>query len=373
VTVQIFSRDAALRRTGQVEDFRSLEMPLRFNRTSTWLLELDASSPAVPLLGKTDGLIVERDGVTLLSGPVTSRQRASKAESQTVTVSGVDDTVWLQRRLALPVPGGPPYTAVAYDDKSGAAETVLKYFVDRNLGPGATAARRLPRLTIPADLARGTTVRGRGRFHSLIELLQPLALAGGDIGFRIVQVGQALEFQVYEPADRTATAIFSEQLGNLAGFTYQESAPPADYVYIGGQGEGTAREFVEGGTQANIDLYGRIEAFKDRRDVDTVATLEQARAEALAESQPPTSLSINPIDTDAVSFGVEYGLGDRVTVVVDDEVIRDVVREVVLRLTPDGEVLTPVVGTPGASAPRSLELFANQERLSRRISPIERR
>lgn len=374
MTASLFTRDAALRRTGQVEDFRSLTMPLRFNRTSTWLLELDAGSPAVALLGRTDGLIVERDGVTLLSGPVVSINRESSGDRETVTVAGVDDTVWLDRRLVLPVPGGPPYTAAEYDDKSGAAETVLRWYVDRNLGPSASAARRLPYLTLAADLARGLSVRGRGRFHTLTELLQPLALAGGDLGFRIVQVGAGLEFQVYEPADRTGTAVFSRDLGNLAGYSYSTAAPAADYVYVGGQGEGTLREVVEGGTQADIDVYGRIEQFRDRRDVDTTATLEQARTEALAESQPGTSLSINPIDTPAVSFGVEYVLGDRVTVDVEGERIQDVVREVVLTLTSDrGEQVTPLVGTPGAASPQALALFARQERLDRRISNQERR
>lgn len=374
MSVTLFSRDATLRRTGQVEDFRSLTMPVRFNRTSTWLLELDARSPAVALLGRRDGLIVERDGMTLLSGPVVSINRESSGDRDTVTVTGVDDTVWLERRLALPVPTGPPYTAVEYDDKSGAAETVLRHFVDRNLGPGATVPRRLPYLTLPADLARGTSVRGRGRFHTLLELLQPLALAGGDIGFRIVQVGMGLQFQVYVPADRTATAVFSRELGNLAAYSYALTAPPADYVIVGGQGEGTARAFVEGGTQADIDVYGRIEQFRDRRDIDTVETLEQARTEALEELQPPTSLSISPIDTAAVAFGREYALGDRVTVLVDGEQIRDVVREVTLTLTPDrGEQLTPLVGTPGATSPSVLALFGKQERQDSRLSRIERR
>lgn len=372
--IRIFTRDRALRRTGQVEDFDSLRMPLRFNRTSTWVLELDAASDAVPLLGRTDGLIVERDGATLLSGPVVTPERTLQGGEEKVTVTGVDDSEWLERRRALPVPSGPPYTAAEYDDTTGPAETVLRYFVDRNLGPAATAARRLTYLTLPPDLGRGTTVRGRARFHTLLELLQPLALTGGDLGFRIAQVGAGLEFQVWAPVDRTATAVFSEELGNLAGYTYRESAPLANYVIVGGQGEGTARAFVEGGTQADIDIYGRIEAFRDRRDAPDTATLEQARAEALAESVPQTALSISPIDTEAVAFGRDYTLGDRVTVVIDGVPIRDVVREVVLTLTASGgETVTPVVGTPGAASPHALALFANQERLARRISPIERR
>lgn len=374
MTLSLYARDTALRRTGQIEDFRKIEMPLRFNRTSTWLLELDGASDAVSLLGKTDGLIVERDGVTLLSGPVTARERTSQGGRSTVVVSGVDDTVWLERRLALPVPSGPPYTAAEYDDRTAVAETVLRHFVDRNLGPAAVTARRLPYLTLPADLGRGLSVRGRGRFHTLLELLQPLALAGGDLGFRIVQVGGGLEFRVYVPADRTATAVFSEELGNLAGYSYRQGTPPADYVYVGGAGEGTARAFVEGGTQADIDVYGRIELFKDRRDAPDTPTLEQARLEALEESQVPTALSITPIDTAAVAFGVDYNLGDRVTVVVEGEQIQDVVREVVLTLVPDrGEQVAPVVGTPGATSPKVLPLFARQERLDRRVSQQERR
>lgn len=372
--VRLFTRDAALRRTGQVEDFASLTAVLRFNRTSTWLLALDAASPAVPLLGRTAGLIVERDGVQVLSGPVTAREVTSAQGKTTIIVAGVDDTVWLERRLALPVPAGPPYTAAEYDDQTGPAETVLRGFVDRNLGPTATAARRLPSLTLPASLGRGTSVRGRGRFHPLLELLQGLALAGGDLGFRIVQVGEALEFQVYVPADRTATAVFSEELGNLAGYTYREAAPLADYVYVAGQGEGTARAIVEGGTQSAIDIYGRLELFKDRRDAPDTATLQQSLTEVLAESVSPTALTITPIDTAAVAYGREYVLGDRVTVLALSEVIRDVVREVTLTLTPDrGEQIAPVIGTPGASSPRALALFARQDRLDRRLGQQERR
>jgi hypothetical protein len=374
VTLKIKARNSALRREGEIDDFLRFTMLLRFNRTSSWTLEVDAQSPAAALLDITGGIIVERDGFVLLSGPVLSRRSINAGGRRTITYAGVDDTAALEVRLALPVPAGPPYTAVEYDDKSGPAETVLRHYVDRNLGPGATVERRLPYLTFPADLGRGTSVRGRGRFHMLLELLQPLALAGGDLGFRIVQVDNALEFQVYVPADRTRTAVFSEEFGNLAGHDYSQTRPVANYVYVGGQGEGTARAVVEGGDAASITTFGRREQFRDRRDLDTTATLEQARTEALAETQAETALSISPIDTAAVSYGRDYRLGDRVTVVIEGEAVKDVVREVVLTLSLDrGEELTPVVGTPGARAPRDLALFAKQERQDRRLSKIERR
>jgi hypothetical protein len=371
---QVYTRDTALRRTGQIEDFTGLVMPLRFNAVSGWQLTLDAHSEGAQLLGLPGGIIVERDGVTLLSGPVTNAQRVLSGDGETLTVTGVDDTVWLERRLALPVPMGPPYTAATYDDRSGVAETVMRGYVDANLGPTAAAARRLPHFALAPDLGRGASVRGRARFHTLLELLQRLALAGGDLGFRIVQVDTTLEFQVYAPSDRTATAIFGFDFGNLVAYDYVLAAPSTDYVYVGGQGEGTARVFVEGGDQAVIDVHGRIETFRDRRDTDAVEVLEQERATALLEGVGKTVLSITPVDTDAVAFGRDYLLGDRVTVVIDGEPIRDVVREVQLSLTGDrGEVISPVVGTPGASSPTVPALFDAARRLSRRLSSLERR
>jgi hypothetical protein len=375
VTIKLEARDAALRRLDEIDDFTSLTMPLRFNRTSDWTLILDGDSVGASLLTETGGLIVTRDGETLLSGPVRKITRTLLDGRSTVTVTGVDDTVWLDRRLAVPVPAGPPYTSAAYHTVNGVAETVMRTYVDSNLGPSAIAARRLARLGLAADGLRGTSVKGSARFTMLLELLQALALSGGDLGFRIVQSGEALVFEVYEPADMTATAIFSVDFGNLVGYEYQTTVPQANYIYVGGGGEGTARVIVEGGDTASIDVHQRIEAsFRDRRDTEDTATLEQQRAETLLETQAQTSLSITPIDTDAVSFGTHYGLGDRVTVVIDGVEVQDVVREVLLTLTPDGgEVLTPTLGTPGATSPRVPDLFAAVARQARRLSFLERR
>lgn len=375
ITTSIETRDPGLRRTGHLEDFITLEMPLKFNQASLWSLTVDGTSDAAALLDDASGIIVARGDTVLLSGPITDRQSTLSNRRSTLTVSGLDDTCWLERRLVLPVPAGPPYTDAEYDDRSGPAETVMRYYVDRNLGPSATAARRLARLTLPPDLGRGAAVRGRGRFHTLLELLQGLALADGNIGFRIVQVNETLEFQVYVPSDLTATAIFSLELGNLAGYDYKTAVPTTNYAYVGGSGEGTARVFVEGGDQVSIDVHGRFETFRDRRDSALTADLEQQRTETLAEGAASTALSITPVDTEAVTFGRDYNLGDRVTVTVGNTPIADVVREVVLKLTADGaEELTPVVGTEGASQP-SLEtqITDQMRRQARRLSNLERR
>lgn len=374
MTLTVYARDPSLRRIGEIDDYLSLTMPLRFNKVSAWELVVSAQSAAAAMLTLTAGIIVVRDGVTLLSGPVTSLTRTAQGSRETVTANGVDDTVWLERRLALPVPSGPPYTAAAYDLVNGAAETVMRSYVDRNLGPSAVAARQLVGLTLAADLGRGTAVKGSARFEPLLGFLADLALQGGDLGFRIVQVGTGLQFQVYAPVDKTATAVFSVEFGNLEGYTYTATVPQADYVYVGGQGEGSARTIDEGGTTALIDTYGRREQFRDRRDTNDPTTLALARAEALAETKPTNALALTPIDTAAVTFGRDYGLGDKVTVVIAGVPVRDVVREITYSLSLSGsERVQPVVGTPGATNPDIPDLFDSMAAADRRLTNLERR
>lgn len=365
----LFPRQADLRRSGEVTDLTRLELVGRHNDVGTWVLELDRRSDAAELMLAAQGLVITRNGATLMSGPRIHRQVTSEGGKTRLLLAGVDDTVWLRRRLALPVPGGPPYTAQAYDVRRGDAETVLRAYVDANLGPGAIAARRLAGLTLPASQGRGAQVVAQARFQTLLEVAQAIGLAGG-VGFRLVQVGLDLQLEVYEPADRTRDAQFSTGLGNLAGFDYSETDPEATYAYVGGQGEGEARTIVEGGA---VGAPYRAEVFKDQRDTDDMDALVQSRDEALTEGAGTTALKLSPIDTDSVAYGREYRLGDRVTVLVDGVQLQDVVREVTLTYDSDGEKLAPVVGTPGARDPEVPRLFEQMHRQALRLSRLERR
>jgi hypothetical protein len=367
VTWRLFARDASMRRVAELDDFQSAEVVARHNATGAFMVDLPAS--AAPLFDFTAGIVFVRDGRTLLSGPVTGIRREWGDGVDKLVVSGPDDGVWLDRRLVLPVPSGPPYPE-AYDVRTGPAETVMRAYVDVNLGPAARPERRVPGLTLAPDGAQGRTVTGRGRFQTAQELLVRLALAGR-VGYRIVQEGNGLQFQVFTPADRTRTAIFSEGLGNLAGFTYDAQAAEANYVLAAGGGQGTSRTIRERGDSASIVRYGRIEVFKDQRHTTEPAELDQAVEEELAERADRVGLSIAPVDTEGLRFGVDYDLGDRVTVVVDGTPVRDLLREVTFRLGADGETVTPTVGTP--SHPGAvLGVFEQLRRLRSRVSGLER-
>ncbi len=347
---KLYVRDSGLSKVGEIDDFGKLDLISRFNQPGSFALDVPAGTDIASYLSvKGAGLILERDDLVdpIFSGPVIIKIKDWNKDQNRLTVSGPDDTIWLTRRLAYPVVTGPPYSAQAHDVRTGVCETIMRQYVNLNAGPGANTERQVTGLTLAADTTLGSSITGRARFNNLLEFLQGLALAGGDLGFRIVQSGSDIEFQVYQPTDKTATIIFSEELGNLRAYEYSVEAAEANYFIAGGGGEGVARTFQEKGDSQSIVDWGRIEQFRDRRDTTDTDELIQTIDEELLSKAEKTNLSTTPINTDAIAFLTDYGLGDKVTVMVDGEAIQDVIREVKITLTRDkGEVVTPTIGTP---------------------------
>jgi len=376
----IFLRDSSLRRVAVIEDYAELAILLRFNQSGGF----DFTAPAASLAGLLTpgaGVIIERDGVPLVSGPLDATRRTWAQDADHLILSGPDDGIALADRVALPVPlaapnsAGTAYAAAAYDVRTGAAETVMRGYVDANAGPGARPERAVPGLRLAAGLGRGGTITGRARFDALDELLRDLALAGGDLGFRVVQAtdAAALEFQVYPTRDLTSSAVFSAEYGNLRAYDYRRGVPPGTYLYVLGGGELTARAVIEGGDVGAIAAWRRREQAVDARNTADVGELTAQRDKELLDRRADVGLSVTPIDAPGLTFGVDYGLGDRVTVVVDGLPIREVVREVTLTLdTQGGETITPSVLSPGAGAPTVDALYATIAQLGARLGRLER-
>lgn len=407
---QIIVRDQYLNRIGEITDFQKLEFIPCFNDVGPFMLELPTDSEmAREIIKPKTGIIVKRNNQTLFSGPVTRRNRKWINKEDRIIVSGYDDMIHLLRSPAYPVPNGPPYTSQEYDVRTGKSETIMKQYVDANIGLNARTERRVPKLVTEVDKGLGEIVTGRARFQSLLDLFIPLAISGGNIGFRVVQVGKNLEFQVYEPSDKTKSVFFSPLLGNLLGFDYTLEDPEANYLVAGGGGEGTARTFLERGDSASIAKSGRIESFIDQRNTSDTVELEQAIQEELAQKAEKTSLSITPIDTDSIAFGRDYNLGDKVSIVITQpneivdietlyyfisayqtvpvstervrkiqeklDVIQDIVREIKITISREGESISPVIGTPDSASMNHpvRSMFDRMRKLRKLISNFERR
>src|SRR5579885_1009136 len=249
------------------------------------------------------------------------------------------------------------------DHQTGVAETVLKHYVNVNAGPAARPEFQTANLTIETDSGIGNTISADARNEVLLDKLKEVAIKGGDLGFRVVQVGTSLQFQVYQPPDVSSNAKFSEQLGNLADFAYSIDAPAANYIIGGGQGEGTARAFTEASDATSISDWGRtIVAFYDDRGATDRAKHQNDVAGQLDQSKEQTTFQAQPIDTDALQWGVDYDLGSKVSVIVNGSAVTDLIREVEITVTPDqGSIVKPGIGTVGSGQIEAILTHYQQE------------
>lgn len=384
LTVEV--RDSALTRVGQIlpTDLVGLELGLRLNKVGAWRIVLRANHPLVDVLRLPgSGLIVTGPTGVLMSGPTEAATQSKTAADPEGTweVIGVDDSVVLGERLAYPVPSSASLASqsVAYDTRTGKAETVAKAFVTANIGASAPVARRITALTVEADQARGNTVTSSARFDKLGELLSGI-LAPSDLAFDVRQVGSQLQFLVFAPTDRSGTVRMDVDNLRLSRSEYSYTAPGATRVIVAGQGDGAARTFIErtstDSTAAESAWGRRIEVFKDQRNTADTAELQKAGDELLAErGKTVVGISVTPSD-DLVSmqYGVEWGLGDKVTVVVDSLEVVQVVTEVAIVVTDQGVRVGATVGDPVAAAgsDETTQVVAVQAEQESRISNLER-
>lgn len=369
--MNVIARDPDLNRVGALPITDGTAV-VRHHGLSTCVFTLDAKHPAAQLLHAGGGVIVENDDGVLMSGPtrVFEHKAAADEPLEDLTLEVLDDALPLAGRLVYPNPAlAATAQDLAYDVRTGAAETVMKQLVNLNAGPGALSAREVPGLTLATDLARGGTVSSSARFDSLFDKLVELGRAGG-LGFRVVQVGLSLEFDVYETVDLSTSVRFFRELGNLRDYKYRLSAPTATTVLVLGQGEGAAREIVERTDTAAETLWGRWETTQDRRDTTDIPTLQQAGDQALAEKGATASLEVNPLDVPLMRYGQNYRVGDTVTVELGDGAfITDIVSQVTFKTGSEGTTVTPTVGPP---EPGALRIYQRQAEQQHRLNFLER-
>ncbi|MEU5030164.1 siphovirus ReqiPepy6 Gp37-like family protein [Streptomyces milbemycinicus] len=351
ITVQV--RDENLDIIGVVSDFTSLTITPRFNAVGAYVLNIAADSPKAHLLLPGNGLVIRRGADVLMSGPI-REPNWTRSENDggggTLTVNGVDDMTLLAGATCWPNPTAAPgsQTSSVYKISGVVAETAMRALVNLNIGPGAQAARKVANLTLAADGAHGMSITKQvNQFDNLLTVLQDIAKTAG-LGFRIIQVGGNLQFQVYEPADLSASAKFSFGLGNLTDASYSVTAPTCTKAIVVAGGSSSPR-VVSVTTRADPAFPGPwIELFVDKTDVDTASTdlaaqMAQAGDEALTSGAAQGNLTMNPIDTPLLQFGRDYTVGDKVSCQVRDDFITDLVREVNITFDAQGGYVAKAV------------------------------
>jgi hypothetical protein len=375
------ARTLDLRLTDHIR-FTQLSLVERYNQPDTAVLQGTIADLA-PLLAPGMGAVLY-DGPTLrTSGVVTDLERHGDGTAQ-VTLAG--DLIHLWDRIAYPNPAqafGSQTTD--YDVRTGARETLLLAYVNANAGPGALAARQVPRIRMPGNQARGGTVTVRARFDKLGELAATLAEAAG-LRLRVLYspamtIGQGwLDVRVEDAPDLTAWARYGTPTSGGPGllapdWQYSLSVPTVTRAEVAAGGLGAARILREEDDADAEALWGRrIEALVDQRQTTDAAEIAQAGQDAVTEGVGQTSVQVNLLDARGVEVGSTVPVGARVTATLDGLVVRERVREVTTTVAVQSGAATvtvePVFGTSD-TATKS----ANQMQLAkalRRISVLER-
>ncbi|MBK3561082.1 siphovirus ReqiPepy6 Gp37-like family protein [Streptomyces sp. MBT56] len=372
--------------------WRALTAEQRYNEPGSGSVKLTAYPEVMAQLQPGNRLVVIRDRAVWMAGPLEVPQDYewdldSNADPGEVTVSFTDDLARVAGYLTFPEPG----SAWAFQNPTvdlvrkltNTSETIIRTLVNENCGPGAVVTRRIPQLVLDAAAGVGTARTLSTRMEPLLDACRTVAVPDG-IGFRTRQVGTQIRFGVYQPRDLTGTARFSVGLGNLRKVRFSLSAPaatselvmggndPAQQVGAGEPANRRAYAEVTSGAQASWYRVEKLVQASGKSNDD--GELTQEGLLALGNDNPQASLSTETVDTEDLKAGRDYGLGDKVAVVLPTGLtVLDVVRRIQLSAeSPDsGEKVTAVIGNGDTTTSRSLVGTVRQ--LAYRLGQIESR
>lgn len=391
MTWQVLARNADRAIVGVLSGW-SLSLTLRLNEVGSWRLNVprDLVPTGWPTAG--DGIIVLRDNRVVASGNLDDDSYAWAADPNDATggagrytLQGDTDLGRLAYRVTYPTPstawgaGQAAYWRYPFDGTTSNAEDVLRVTVNYQAGSLALGDRRVPGLTLAAAKGIGGQVRISERFTMLLDALRTVARAGGGLVFDVTDnLGGGLVFDVREPVDRTTSARFAVDLGNVERLTAQRVSPSITVALVAAQGEKELRELTEIADPTADAAWGRREGFLDQRQVDDGATpaeraaeYAKAAADAFGSGAEQSSIAAEILDTAAVRWGRDYDLGDRVSVVVPWGTVTELVRAVDVTVTETGvERVASIIGHADTIVANPLNKTVRQ--LLKRISQLER-
>ncbi|MBM0237744.1 siphovirus ReqiPepy6 Gp37-like family protein [Micromonospora sp. ATA32] len=342
----------------QIDDWTSLSVTLRFNEVSSGEFVVPASPDVVQAVRTPKSrAVIERNGQILIAGPIeyaggldwTADNHGYDGYGD-LTVRFADDLALIAGRITYP---NPALASTAQDvakwTATGTPEVLGRALVDANAGPSALAVRRIPKLVLGVTAGITGSVTWSSRFQAVTDDLRGIVnLAGGRVGFRTQQVADTIEFQMFQPVDKTAGIWFSRSLGNVLSIKHEPEAPKATVAIGGGKNAGASRVIVERGDPGD---WWRMETFVDGAGADNLTELNAACDDELAGSAEVQRLAVVAADIDGQRFGADYNLGDLVAVEAYPGLpdVPDIIAAVEIEATPDdGETITPVIGVNSA-------------------------
>lgn len=325
------------------------------NNIGEWYIDLPSSfdMSLVPLDNMVEFWRAPEDGpLSLFSvGFVKQRERWTHGRR----ISGPDQNDILQTRIVA-------YAAGSSDsEKTDNYDDMMKDIMRFNFGSSATDTDRdLSDYNFTVAPDSGAAPSGTLAFSwtnvldTLIKIADASQEAGTELYFDLVPVVQSdqsigFNFRTYidQPGqDRTQDAsnpvFFGEKFGNLLdGLVIEDARDEVNDVYVGGQGTEASRKIENVSNTARIGRspWNRREGFINYSNADSTDTLVSAGYAEITDRRPRKKFSGVLVDTPQARFGVDWGLGYRVTCDHDGEQFDALIKQVDLEVDNERETI----------------------------------
>jgi len=282
--------------------------------------------------------------------------RYRQGNDERYVVSGFHLNDLIRRRVVDPADD--PNAAGGFSTYAGPSDTVIYNYAYYNLGPGASAARRTPGLTIRVPPGNGLPVGYNLQYDDLFKAVFQDASAHGFTDFNIKRTtanNLELDIGVIGTDRRRSTNYpnypfvqFDPLRGNLAdpNLTLDYKAEKT-LVYTLGAGQGSARQLIRvAGNGSGDSPFNRIEYTESAGSIvkgDATGLNSAARASLKKYALIQTFTMRLLGDNQGAIYNSDWFLGDYVTAVYDDFSADLRITGVELFITQSGETITPSI------------------------------
>ena len=275
------------------------------------------------------------------------RWQDNGAGDLTLTMWGAGPNELLSRRIVA------FYAGSSEAEKTDQADDMAKAVVSENLladsdYSGLVGSRNMltARFSVDGDLADGPSITKGFAWQYVHKVLAKIADAsranGTPLYYRVVPVAEGeFEFRTYTTRpgrdrrwpDGNNPLLFGVEVGNVANASYEvDYAAEENYIYAGGQGEGSDREVATASDsdRQSKSAWNRREGFASAGNQQSGGTTAAAN-ERLAGGRPRARFRGDFLSTPETPYGGINGwqAGDEVTAIVRDDIHVDCIIEAV--------------------------------------------
>ena len=331
--------DTSFNLVGVVDDYISVIWRPAYYDIGDFELYIDATSEAVELLKRnyylvrdTDIIVDEDNNVTYSNVMIIKKfTLTTDAENgDKLTYTGKELKYILNQRIVW-----------SQTNLSGTAENAIRRLVTENAISPSNSNRIIPNLTLGVSAGLTDSIEKQLTGDKLDQAIIDICTAY-HYGWEVYVYNKTMVFIVYKGINRSYCqtdipyVVFSDEFDNILNSTYElNSESYANTTLIGGEGEGSERIYrTLNNENSGLDRY---EIFTDARDIsqnkdseDAIdintyyKLLDERGLENLATLSVTEGMSGEVLSDVSFKYGVDFYLGDTVTVINKYGIAKDV-------------------------------------------------